>query len=206
MDVVIESVKKLELLLEHSGCEDVGVLLEVNPDAVNCRYEKGACLSATFGGRSADFTTFDPIRAHTKISFMFGAPLDTPPVRSAACAIVNVATGFFCLSRVLHACSPTSHGHCHEMLVQELAGKRVWCVGDVPGIDRMCPVVPVMAPSEADVLIIGGEGIIAPGTGDLIETWRKTKRIICIGPSTAGTARLHDLEHWCPFGRSNATT
>jgi len=205
MDLVIDSVKKLESLLEHSGCENMGVLLDVNPNTVNCPYEKGACLSATFGGRSADFTTFDPIRAHTKISFMFGAPLDTPPVRSAACAIVNVATGFFCLSRVLHACSPVSHESCRERLVRELAGKRGWCVGNVPGMDRVASVIPATTPSAAEVLIIGGEGILAPGTGDLIETWRKTKRIICIGPSTAGTARLHELEHWCPFGRNNTT-
>ena len=24
---------------------------------------------------------------------------------------------------------------------------------------------------------------------------------MCIGPSTAGVARLNDIEHWCPFGR-----
>jgi hypothetical protein len=201
MDIVTESVKKLETMLERSGCEDVGVLLDVNPDAVNCQYEKGACMSATFGGRSADFTTFDPIRARTKISFMFGVPLETPSVRSAACAIVNVATGFFCLSRVLHACLPSNHTPCNEQLERELTGKKVWCVGDVPKIGSGARYNLAASVSDAEVLIIGGDGIIAEGTGDLIENWRKTKRIVCIGPSTAGISRIHELEHWCPYGK-----
>ncbi|WP_321505323.1 hypothetical protein [uncultured Methanoregula sp.] len=202
MDIVIEAVKKLESLLEHSGCENGDVLLDVNPDAVNCRYENGACMSATFGGRIADFTTFEPIRARTKISFMFGAPLDTLPVRSAACAIVNVATGFFCLSRVLHACPLSSHDTCIERLRHELAGKNVWCAGNIPAIESEFRHTISGDPSEADILLIGSEGIIAPGTGDLIEIWRKTRRIICIGPSTAGIARLHELELFCPCGKS----
>nr|WP_320162452.1 hypothetical protein [uncultured Methanoregula sp.] len=202
MDIIIESVKKLEGLLEHSGCEEGGVLLDVNPDVVNCQYEKGACMSAAFGGRSADFTTYEPIRARTKISFMFGAPLDTPSVRSAACAIVNVVTGFFCLSRVHHACSPSSHEPCSEQLEYELSGKKVWCVGNVPAFESDFRHALVMGPSDADIIIIGGEGIIATDTGDFIETWRKMKRIVCIGPSTAGIARLHELEHWCPYGKS----
>jgi hypothetical protein len=202
MDIVIESVKKLEALLEHSGCEDVGVLLDVNPDAVNCRFEKGACMTATFGGRSADFTTFDPIRARTKISFMFGTSLDTPPVRSAACAIVNVATGFFCLSRVLHSCPLSSHDPCSSQLRGELAGKKIWCVGNVPGVESDSHLFFATGFSDADIIIVGGDGLIAAGTGDLIETWRKTKRIICLGPSTAGIARLFELEHWCPYGKN----
>jgi hypothetical protein len=202
MDIVTDSVKKLELLLQHSGCEEGDVILEVNPDVINCQFEKGACMTAIFGGRSADFTTFDPIRALTKISFMFGAPLDTPPTRGAACAVVNVAAGFFCLSRVLHACQPSSHGTCSRTLNEELAGKIICCFGEVPGIESMFRHSIVDSPSEAEVLIIGGDGIIASGTGDLIEKWCGTKRIICIGPSTAGTARLHGLEHWCPCGKN----
>ena len=54
--------------------------------------------------------------------------------------------------------------------------------------------------SEADVILINGEGIIAKGTGDLIEAHTRTKRILCLGPSTAGNARLHEIEHWCPYG------
>jgi hypothetical protein len=200
MDIVIESVKKLEGILEHSGCEETGVILDVDPDAVNCQYEKGACLTASFGGRSAEFVTHNPIRATTKISFMFGAPLDTPPVRSAACAIVNVATGFFCLSRVLHSCPESSHIPCHEQLKREIAGKRIYCMGDMSKIESVLGNFIVTDPNNADVVLINGEGIIAEGTGDLIERNNASKRIICLGPSTVGVARLHQIEHWCPYG------
>lgn len=202
MDLVIDSVKKLEELMEHSGCENVDVILDVDPDRVNCQYEKGACMTAIFGGRSADFTTFDPIRARTKISFMFGAPLDNSSTRGAACVIVNAAAGFFCISRVLHACQPCSHDTCSMNLKEELAGKKIWCVGEVPGLDMKLRYTLADSPSDAELIIIGSEGIIADGTGDLIETWRGKKRIICIGPSTAGTARLHELELWCPCGKN----
>jgi hypothetical protein len=55
-------------------------------------------------------------------------------------------------------------------------------------------------PDTADVVLINGEGIIAEETGTIIRNYNGTKRIICIGPSTAGVARLNQIEHWCPFG------
>jgi hypothetical protein len=200
MDLIIESVKKLEALLEHSGCHDTGVRLDVDPDTVNCRYEKGACMTAEWGGKRGVFTTFDPIRACTKISFMFGAPLDNPSVRGAACAIVNVSAGFFCISRTLRPCTAASHATCGVQLKEELGGKRVFIHGTIPSLESLKGLEITTNPSAADVILIGGEGLVAPGTGDLLETLGKTKRIMCIGPSTAGTARLNELEHWCPFG------
>ena len=200
MDLVTESVKKLETLLEHSGCHDSGVQLDVDPDVVNCRYETGACMTAEFGGKRGVFTTFDPIRACTKISFMFGAPLDTPSVRAAACAIVNVSTGFFCLARTLRPCMGSSHAPCGVQLASELAGKQVYIQGTMHSLESLKGIQRAANPSIADVILITGDGLIEAGTGDLIETYRKTKRIICIGPSTAGTARLNELEHWCPYG------
>ncbi len=109
MDIIVDSVKKIHTFLRDSGCEEGVVLLEVDPDIVYCQYDKGACMVATFGGRSAEFVTQDPVRAQTKISFMFGADLNTLRSRSAACSIVNVAAGFFCLSRILHSCRECSH-------------------------------------------------------------------------------------------------
>ena len=120
-----------------AGAGKVIVLLDVNPDARNCQFEKGACMRASFGGRTADFVTFDPIRARTKISFMYDAPLDTPSTRGAASAIVNVITGFFCLSRVLHSCEESFHASCLAELNKEIGGKRVYCVGTVTGIEQI---------------------------------------------------------------------
>ena len=46
--------------MKNSGCEDSGVVLDVNADAVTCQFERGAYMTASFGGRSAEFTTYDP--------------------------------------------------------------------------------------------------------------------------------------------------
>lgn len=199
MDIVVQAVKKLKTLLEHSGCTDSGVLLDVDPGAVNCQFEKGACMTATFGGKCGVYTTFDPIRARTKISFMFDAPLDTPSVRGAACAIINVAAGFFCLARVLRPCKPASHPPCMQNLAAEISGKQVSCIGSRSGFESP-GIYLTEDPSQAEVLLINGEGIIGTGTGDAIDKYRSSKRIICIGPSTVGIARLYELEHWCPYG------
>lgn len=202
MDIVVESVKKLEDLLEHSGCSDEGIQLDVDPDVVNCRYEKGACMTAEFGRKRGVYTTFDPIRACTKISFMFGAPLDTPAVRGAACAIVNGAAGFFCLARTLRPCDESSHKICGADLSGELRGKRVYIAGAIHSLESLPEMNITSNPSMADAILIGGDGIILPETDELIRRYAATTRIICVGPSTAGIARLNDLEHWCPYGKS----
>jgi hypothetical protein len=203
MDIIRESVKKIKDILEHGGCGDGGVILDVNPDARNCQFEKGACMTASFGGRTADFVTFDPIRAHTKISFMYDAPLDTPSTRGAASVIVNVITGFFCLSRVLHACPESSHAGCLGELKREIDGKKIFCIGSMPELERQFGGMVIQDPAAADVILISSEGMIAPGTGDLIEHYKGKKQVLCIGSSVAGVSRLHRLEHWCPYGRSS---
>lgn len=202
MDIVIESVKRLEQLLNQSGCDDGGVRLDVSPDMIPCRFEKGASMVAEFGSVQGVFTTYDPIRACTKISFMFGAPLETENVRGAAAAIINVASGFFCLARTLRPCEASSHTACGAGLERELAGERVYIFGTLHGGNSLTSVITVDTPALSSVILISGEGLIAPGAGDLVEQYRDTKRIICIGPSTAGIARLHNLEQWCPYGRS----
>jgi hypothetical protein len=200
MDLIIDTVKKLESMMKDSGCEDSGVVIDVRPDTINCQFERGVCMTASFGGRSADFITYDPIRATTKISFMFGAPLDTPQVRGAAVAIVNVATGFFCLSRVLHSCPKSSHTDCYRELLNELGEQRIFLLGSMPAIDAALKSVIVENPQDADVILMNGEGIIEKCTGDIMRTYKDTKRIMCLGPSTAGVARLNQVEAWCPFG------
>jgi len=201
MDIITDSVNRLQEHLLHCGCEDTGVRLDVDPDRVLCAYERGACMVASFGGRTAEFATDEPLRALTKISFMFGAPLETPNVRGAACAIINVATGFFCLSRVLHACPKTSHAPCLAELVRELQGHRVYCAGKMPAIERALGPAVTGTLEEADTILINHDGLIAPETGTLVEAWAEKKRILFLGPSTAGVSRLQDKEHWCPYGK-----
>jgi len=203
MDIIRESVTKIKDILERGGCGEDDVLLNVNPDTKNCQFERGACMTALFGGRSADFVTFDPIRAHTKISFMYDAPLDTPSTRGAASVIINVVTGFFCLSRVLHACKESSHTPCMKELKREIGGKKICCIGSIPEIEHQFGGMIVSDLDFADIILIGSEGMIAESTGDLIEQYKGKKLVLCIGSSVAGVSRLHQLEHWCPYGRSS---
>jgi hypothetical protein len=202
MDIISESVKKIEALLEHSGCMDAGVLLDVENDTIVCQFERGASMSASFGGKSTDFATFDPIRARTKVSFMFGASLDSPPVRGAACAIINVVLGFLCMSRVLHSCQESCHAPCRDLLMKEIAGKRLFYIGRIGACGAEPGNYGADSPSDAELILLNGEGLIAEGTGDIIAGYKDPKRIICVGPSTAGIARLYEIEHWCPFGRN----
>ncbi|OPX61700.1 MULTISPECIES: hypothetical protein [unclassified Methanoregula] len=203
MDLIRDSVLKIRELLEHGGCGEGDVLLDVNPKAVNCQFEKGACMTASFGGRTADFVTFDPIRARTRISFMYDAPLDTPATRGAASAIINVVTGFFCLSRVLHACPESSHAACLAEFRPYIGNRRVYVVGEIPAFGDHFRGQIVPDPEHADIILIGGDGMVISGTGNLIERYREKKRIVGIGPSVAGICRIHQIEHWCPYGRSS---
>jgi hypothetical protein len=200
MDIVIDAVKKLEDILRHSGCEDGPVILRVDPGVVSCQYEKGACMEAGFGGRTGEFVTFDPIRATTKLEFMFGAPLDTPAVRGAACAILNVVTAFLCLSRGVRACPVSCHTACRQELTARMQKTRVFCIGPIPQAMQETADLTVNNPDIADCLMVNNEGLIAEGTGDLIEKYRENKTVLLLGPSTAGVAGLEKLERFCPYG------
>ena len=200
MDLIMESVKKIEEMLENCGCEEGDVLLESNPDIVLCQYERGACMVASFGGKTAEFVTDNPVRARTKISFMFGAPLDTPKTRSAAGSILNVLSGFFSLTRIQHACPVTAHPSCFERLNNEIDGEKIYCVGDMRPIAAAYGKYIVKSPEEADIIIFNGDGIIDPSAGDLMTSFKNSKRVICVGPSASGIARINQIEHFCPYG------
>jgi hypothetical protein len=201
MDIVIDAVKKLQDTLRHSGCDDGPVVLRVDPDVVPCQYEKGACMEAGFGGRTGEFVTFDPIRATTKIEFMFGAPLDTPATRGAACAVLNVVTAFLCLSRGVRACPMSCHTACRQELTARLrTTTRVYCIGSFPPAIQETGGFIVDNPDIADCILVNNEGLIAEGTGDLIEKYRENKMVLLLGPSTAGIASLERLERFCPYG------
>ena len=201
MDLIVESVNKIERMLENCGCEEGDVILEQNPDVVNCQYERGACMVASFGGKTAEFVTDNPIHARTKISFMFGAPMDTPKTRSAAGSILNVVAGFFSLTRVQHACPAPAHSPCLDRLKEEIRGKKIFFVGDLPVTDNGLKQYFVNSPEDADLIMFNGDGIIGNNAGEIIDSFKTSKRIICLGPSTSGIARLNQIEHFCPFGR-----
>jgi hypothetical protein len=201
MDIIIESVKKIEEMVEHCGVEEGDVILDTNPDNVNCQYERGACLVASFGGKTAEFVTDNPVRARTKLSFMFGVPLEAPQARSAAASILNVLAGFFALTRIQHSCKASDHAPCLECLRKEIEGKQIMCYGSITAVERELRQFVVNSPEEADIILFNGEGIASPEAGDIVKEFGTTKRIICVGPSTSGIARLNQIENWCPYGK-----
>jgi hypothetical protein len=157
-------------------------------------------MIASFGGRSAEFVTFDPVRATTRISFMFGATLGKTAQRIAACALINVITGFLCFSRKLHACAPEHHGRCAAELVIHCQGRRIFCIGEIYHAEVLQSLVFVPEPDMADLFIVTGEGLVSPGGIGLIERYRGKKPMLFVAPSTAGICSVLDIDHWCPWG------
>ncbi|KDE56332.1 hypothetical protein [Methanoculleus sp. MH98A] len=196
-----DAIERLEIILAHSGCEDGIVTLGVNCDADACQYPKGTCMEGRFGGQSGQFITDEPIRANTRISFMFGAPLANPKQRGAAGAIINTVSAFLCLSRRLRPCTPDSYGPCLAELSREVAGKKVYLVGSMPVLERALAEQIVDSPEAADILLVGGDGMTSDAGVACIDEYREKKRTIFLGPSASGVSGLINLEHWCPYGR-----
>ncbi len=48
MDLIIDTVNTLETMMKNSGCEDGGVVLDVNADVKTCQFEKGCLYDCGF--------------------------------------------------------------------------------------------------------------------------------------------------------------
>lgn len=200
MDIVLKAVKNLQDILLHSGCEDGPVILRVNPGAESCQFEKGVCMEAVFGGKTGEFVTFDQIQAMTKVEFLFGAPLDSPAQRGAACAILNVVTAFLCISRAVRACPVSCHAACMQDLKTRIGTQKVFSIGTTMVIEQKPDITIVTDPEQAGIILVNGEGIIAPGASDIINGSYEKRTILMLGPSTAGIASLEKIERFCPYG------
>ncbi|MDD3071633.1 MAG: hypothetical protein PHX88_10615 [Methanoculleus horonobensis] len=196
-----DAIERMETVLADSGCEDGVVTLGVNHDADVCQYPKGVCMEGHFGGRIGQFITSEPVRANTRISFMFGAPLTNQKQRGAAGAIVNTVSAFLCLARRLQPCTPDCYAPCLAELSREVAGKKVYLVGPMPVLERALETQIVDTPEAADILLVGGDGMTSDAGVACIDEYREKKRMIFLGPSAAGVGGLINLEHWCPYGR-----
>lgn len=188
-------------MVEDCGIAENPVVLEQEHEILKCAYEQGALLRVTFGGRSAGISTNDPVRTTTKPSFMFGASLGKPALRSAAAGILNAITGFLCTSRKLHACLPESHQPCKKELESRIAGKKIWCCGAMDQIRESFASQLVASPHEADLILITSDGMIDDEIGIIPE--EPDEKFLFVGPSTAGVAVLTHGCHYCPYGRTN---
>lgn len=184
-----------------TGCDDGTVILQRCPDAPTCQYQRGVCIEACFGGKKGQIVSNFPITAATRVSFLFGAALNTPEKRTAAGAIMNVVMSFLCLARTASSCLPESFGPCRSYLEDELQGVRVFCSGFRGESVQALGIDTVDDPGQAEVILVSGNGVFSGEGVDILEQYRTSRRIILVGPETAAIAALLGMEHWCPFGR-----
>ena len=159
------------------------------------------CIEAHFGGGYGQVTTNSPVQATTRISFMYGSALQSAEERTAALAILNVAGGFLCLARKLHACRAEEYESCLKGLLEITGGLRVACIGSSPVISHEFATQLVTDPDLADIVLIVADGAIAESSTSLIDHYQEKKRLIFLGPSFPGFCSLMNTEHWCPYGR-----
>lgn len=201
MGIIEDSVHLLEEQAQGSGCEDGAVNLRVDPDCTKCQFEQGVCMVATFGGKSAEFVTSDPTRATTKISFMFGATFGNTRMRAAACAIINALTGFLCINRISHSCSPEYHHPCLEELKKRINGRAVCLIGYSSRLETEFKVFLVERIEDAEVIVVTSDGLESDEGARSLNCPCQGKEMIFIGPSTSGVAVMEKINHWCPYGR-----
>ncbi len=132
---------------------------------------------------------------------MFGADLGSPRIRAAACAIINVFTGFLCMNRVLRSCSPECHGPCLDELRGRVSGKRVAVSGSSRNLEAGLRAGLVAMDENPDIIIITGEGVTSGADEALIGKTGDHGEILFISPSTSGVAALTGSPHWCPYGK-----
>ncbi|KQC05420.1 MAG: hypothetical protein APR53_07715 [Methanoculleus sp. SDB] len=202
MSLITEAVQRLETQVCGSGCEDNIVTLKRNPDGPVCQYVRGVTVAGYYGGRIAHITTNFPIEANTRVSFMFGAALDTAPQRMAALGIMNAVLGFLCLERTINACGATRYSDCQRDLTARIRGRSIYPVGTL-SLPSGGGEVYAANPAAADIILITGDGLCTDEGLALCEQYRDSGRLLFIGPETSGLCSLLDLPHWCPYGRAS---
>lgn len=201
MSIVTDAVEEMEKVTRGTGCHDCNVRIERQPDAPTCQYVRGVNLRFEFGGSASDVVTQYPLETVTRIPFMFGTPLETPEKRTAACGIMGVVARFLCLCRKAQACDPNDHEQCFTNLCSVFDGKKIYVNGNLPDLTRLLGKRAVSSPEDADVILVGGDGLFSADSLAVTDQYRGKKRMVFIGPSTAGVATFLDVEHWCPFAR-----
>lgn len=201
MSIVTEAVAQMEKVTEGTGCQDCNIRIERQPDAPSCQYERGVNLRFGYGGSASDVVTQFPLETVTRIPFMFGMPLETPEKRTAACGIMSVVARFLCLCRKVQACDPKDHEQCFENFRSVYGSEKVYVNGDLPDLVRLLGKQSVSSPEEADLIVVGGDGLFTADSLVITDDYRGKKQMVFIGPSTAGVATFLGEDHWCPFAR-----
>ncbi len=201
MDLVTDAVRRMEEVICGSGCQDSNVRIRRSPDADVCRYERGVPLVFEYGGVFIDVVTNYPLEATTRVNFLFGAQLDTPEKRTAACGIMNAVGRFLCLCRSGRACRPDDHDRCMGQLEEHLAGRKVAVIGRAPSLSGLAGVAYVDTPGEADIILVAGDGLFREESVRVADACRGETPLLFVGPTTAGCASFLGVDHWCPYSR-----
>ena len=201
LSILTDAVKKLEDKIFGSGCDHGTVSLKKTPLLKICPYVKGECITVSYGGKTCEMATSHPVEVATKISFMYGKPLNSPVQRTAACAIVNVLSNFMCFIRVARPCDESSHADCLNELKTEIGESKVYLNGNLPGLFGKIQENVVDSPDDADIIVVSGDGLFDDEKLAITENYRDIKRLIFTGPATAGVCLMENLEHWCPYGK-----
>jgi hypothetical protein len=201
MKILEGAVQELEKRIKGSGCDEGAFGLFTDPDVKICQYERGVCMMASYGGKSAEFITFEPTRAKTRLSFMFGATFENSRTGAAACAIINAVTGFLCINRTLHSCNPECHAPCLYELKEHIKGRTLFIFGSSQKLEYEFRNQLVSGMDAADITIFTGDGIISGMDEGMVEKQGKEREVLFISPSTSGIASLGNSPYWCPYGR-----
>lgn len=200
MSIVSDAVNKLEIKLFGSGCDDGVVSFKKAPECRICPYVSGECIQTSYGGKTCEIVTSYPLEVSTKISFMYGKPLESPVQRTAAAAIINTLSNFMCFTRIAGACDESCHADCLKMLKCEIGDEKVYLNGKYPGLSGMIPENIVQSPDDAGIILVSGDGIFDEKKLLITEEYLGKKRLIFTGPTTAGICLMENYEHFCPYG------
>ncbi|MBN1431769.1 MAG: hypothetical protein JW931_03255 [Methanomicrobiaceae archaeon] len=201
MSIITDAVDEMDKKLSGSGCDHGTVALVICPDDDICPYVKGTCLEAAYGGKRVRIATSYPIEARTRVSFMYGEDLNSPPQRTAACAILNCISSFMCFPRVSGACPSGCGDKCLEELKDETEGMKVFLNGNLPGLESGLNDRIVPKPEMADIILVSGDGLFSDEGIEICEKYRGEKNMLFLAPATSGLSNMLGLKHWCPYGR-----
>ncbi|MDD3407092.1 MAG: hypothetical protein PHP13_03305 [Methanomicrobium sp.] len=201
MSIITDAVDKFEEIISGSGCDHGIVSFKEAPDLKICPYVQGRCIKVEYGGKTCEIVTSYPLEVSTKVSFMYKQPLGTAVQRTAACGIINALANFMCFIRLARSCDESSHKDCLCQLKSEIADKKVYLNGTLPGLNEKISDNIVKSPEMADIIIVSGDGLFDDEMLSITEGCRGKKRLIFIGPTTAGFSNISGLEHFCPYGR-----
>ncbi|MDO5845772.1 MAG: hypothetical protein Q4Q04_02495 [Methanocorpusculum sp.] len=195
--ILHDAVDNLREVAAGMGTEDGDLIFQSLPENEVCRFCRGACMGAEFGGRVAEVAAAVPFSARMRLEDMYGAALKSPKTRGAALGALNAAAGFLMLTRKTGACNSVYHEDCLAELQEFCRGRCVYVIGgDIPG------VLQALVLEEADLVVVFGDAFFADaGICEAEEAIDSGKEVVFLGQNCHGLGALLHVPVWCPYGK-----